>query len=331
MAGATYTPERFIVWKIRRARLTKCMCDVTARGNEGPFSSVLMQTWSADMSRALVCVLMAAWSLGSNGQTVHQVTPDVQTVEGETVTLECSYDRSGGSNDYIFWYKQEANAAPEFMLSRLKLGHGKTEEKYAKRFHCRVNASTSQAPLHIDNVKPSDSGIFYCALQPTGSYNKLLFGSGTKVTVETQEVFELPFYKMEAGSLSACLVTGFSRQGEEFKPSFYKIEARNLSACLATGFSQHKATAKAGKGYMFKWSRPVRISDDSLYNQLALLSHSDTCEEGDSGPGWCPDALGPDKTVNLLSLAVLVLRLVFAKTLAINGVMTLRLCFGSLE
>nr|XP_049617366.1 uncharacterized protein LOC125992398 isoform X8 [Syngnathus scovelli] len=304
MAGATYTPERFIVWKIRRARLTKCMCDVTARGNEGPFSSVLMQTWSADMSRALVCVLMAAWSLGSNGQTVHQVTPDVQTVEGETVTLECSYDRSGGSNDYIFWYKQEANAAPEFMLSRLKLGHGKTEEKYAKRFHCRVNASTSQAPLHIDNVKPSDSGIFYCALQPTGSYNKLLFGSGTKVTVETRE---------------------------EFKPSFYKIEARNLSACLATGFSQHKATAKAGKGYMYKGSRPVRISDDSLYNQLALLSHSDTCEEGDSGPGWCPDALGPDKTVNLLSLAVLVLRLVFAKTLAINGVMTLRLCFGSLE
>ncbi|XP_049617357.2 uncharacterized protein [Syngnathus scovelli] len=136
---------------------------------------------------------------------------------------------------------------------------------------------------------------------------------------------------MEAGSLSACLVTGFSRQGEEFKPSFYKIEARNLSACLATGFSQHKATAKAGKGYMFKWSRPVRISDDSLYNQLALLSHSDTCEEGDSGPGRCPDALGPEKTVNLLSLAVLVLRLVFAKTLAINGVMTLRLCFGSLE
>nr|XP_049617367.1 uncharacterized protein LOC125992398 isoform X9 [Syngnathus scovelli] len=279
------------------------MCDVTARGNEGPFSSVLMQTWSADMSRALVCVLMAAWSLGSNGQTVHQVTPDVQTVEGETVTLECSYDRSGGSNDYIFWYKQEANAAPEFMLSRLKLGHGKTEEKYAKRFHCRVNASTSQAPLHIDNVKPSDSGIFYCALQPTGNW-RLVFGIGTTVTVEAWK---------------------------EIKPSFYKMESRNLSACLATGFSRHDATAKAGKGYMFEQSRPVRISDDTLYNQVALLSHNDTCEEGDSGPGRCQDAWGPDKTVNLLSLIILALRLVFAKMVAINGVMTLRLCFSAPE
>ncbi|KAM9809241.1 uncharacterized protein ACBT44_012570 isoform 1-T4 [Syngnathus typhle] len=108
------------------------------------------------------------------------------------------------------------------------------------------------------------------------------------------------------------------------------MEAGNLSACLATGFSLHKATAKAGKGHMFEESHPVRISDDSLYNQLALLSHNDTCEEGDSGPGRCPDALGPDKTVNLLSLAVLALRLVFVKTLVINGVMTLRLCFGAL-
>ncbi|XP_037098988.1 T cell receptor alpha chain MC.7.G5-like isoform X1 [Syngnathus acus] len=287
-----------------RARLTRCMCDVTARGNEGPFSSVLMQTWSADMSRALVCVLMDAWSLGSNGQTVHQPTPDVQTVEGETVTLECRYDRLP-TNDYIFWYKQEANAAPEFMLSRLKLDQGKTEEKYAKRFHCRVNASTSQAPLHIDNVKPSDSGVFYCALQPCVAVGfKVVFGGGTRVIVERRK---------------------------EFKPSFYKMESRNLSACLATGFSRHNATAKAGKGYMFEQSRPVLISDDSLYNQVALLSHNDMCGEGDSGPGRCPDALGPDKTVNLLSLAVLALRLVFVKTLAINGVMTLRLCFGALE
>ncbi|XP_037098992.1 T cell receptor alpha chain MC.7.G5-like isoform X2 [Syngnathus acus] len=261
-----------------------------------------MQTWSADMNRALVCVLMAAWSLGSNGQTVHQPTPDVQTVEGETVTLECSYG-SSASNDYIFWYKQETNAAPEFILSQFKVGHGKTEEKYEKRFHCRVNASTSQAPLHIDNVKPSDSGVFYCALQPTGNW-RLVFGIGTTVTAEAWK---------------------------EFKPSFYKMEARNLNACLATGFSRHKATAKAGKGHMFEESHPVRISDDSLYNQLALLSHNDTCEEGDSGPGRCPDALGPDKTVNLLSLAVLALRLVFVKTLAINCVMTLRLCFGALE
>ncbi|XP_077400799.1 uncharacterized protein LOC144035176 [Vanacampus margaritifer] len=132
---------------------------------------------------------------------------------------------------------------------------------------------------------------------------KTIFGGGTRVTVENRE---------------------------EFEPSFYKLEASNGAACLATGFSRRNATAKAGKGHMFEESRAVRISDDSLYNQVALLTaaHNDTCEEGDSGPERCQDPLVPDEKVNLLSITVLVLRVVFAKMLAINCVMTLGLWFG---
>ncbi|XP_077399309.1 uncharacterized protein LOC144034446 isoform X1 [Vanacampus margaritifer] len=132
----------------------------------------------------------------------------------------------------------------------------------------------------------------------------MVFGSGTRMTVEARE---------------------------EFKPSFYKMEASNLTACLATGFSRHNATEKAGKGHMFQESRAVQVSGDSLYNQVALLTaaHNDTCEEGDNGPGRCQEALVPDEKVNLVSLAVLALRVVFAKTLAINCVMTLGLWFGA--
>ncbi|XP_019729590.1 uncharacterized protein LOC109518280 [Hippocampus comes] len=256
------------------------------------------------MSRALECVLTAVWILGISSQTVHQPELDVHAVEGAAVTLSCSYD-SSMSGDYIFWYKQEVNSLPDFILRNDQFGQGKKGEKYGERFHCSMDASARQALLHIERVKPSDSGVFYCALQPTGSY-RLLFGGGIRLTVETWE---------------------------DFEPSFYKLEASNLTACLATGFSQHNATEKPGKGHMFEESRPVRISDDSLYNQVALLTtaHNDTCKEGDSGPGQCHETLVPDEKVNLLSLAVLTLRLIFAKTLAINCVMTLGLWFGAPE
>uniref|UniRef100_A0A3Q2XTI7 Ig-like domain-containing protein n=1 Tax=Hippocampus comes TaxID=109280 RepID=A0A3Q2XTI7_HIPCM len=94
--------------------------------------------------------------------TVYQHKRGVHTVEGAAVTLDCSYDSSAY---YIFWYKQEANASPDFILSTNQLG--KNAEKYGERFRCSMDASARQAPLHIERVKPSDSGVFYCALQPT--------------------------------------------------------------------------------------------------------------------------------------------------------------------
>ncbi|XP_061525744.1 uncharacterized protein LOC133398180 [Phycodurus eques] len=128
--------------------------------------SAFTQTASADMNRVLVCVLTAALSLGNGQQTVHQPAGDVHAVEGARVTLDCSFD-STRSDDWILWYKQEVNAAPEFVLSISKIGQGKTEKKYADRFRSSMDASTTQAPLHIESVKLSDSALYYCALRPT--------------------------------------------------------------------------------------------------------------------------------------------------------------------
>uniref|UniRef100_A0A3Q3D864 Ig-like domain-containing protein n=1 Tax=Hippocampus comes TaxID=109280 RepID=A0A3Q3D864_HIPCM len=102
----------------------------------------------------------------SKFQTVHQPELDVHAVEGAAVTLSCSYD-SSMSGDYIFWYKQEVNSLPDFILRNDQFGQGKKGEKYGERFHCSMDASARQALLHIERVKPSDSGVFYCALQPT--------------------------------------------------------------------------------------------------------------------------------------------------------------------
>ncbi|XP_061914987.1 T cell receptor alpha chain MC.7.G5-like [Entelurus aequoreus] len=240
---------------------------------------------------------MAAWSLECGSQTVHQPAENVYAMKGDSVTLDCSYENYGG-NDYIFWYKQDGRAAPKFILSLSMTGLGKTESSFEKRFSCSINDTAKRAPLKIQDVQLSDSAVFYCAIQPTAVGYKIIFGSGTRLTVESQE---------------------------DLAPSFYKMEGQ-VTACLATGFSRHNATEKAGKK-VFEGSHAARISGEPLYNQVALLTpeKADLCDKGDSGPGRCQDALAPDEKVNLVSLTVLVLRLIFAKTLAINGVMTLHL------
>ncbi|KAM9844955.1 M1-specific T cell receptor alpha chain-like [Aulostomus maculatus] len=133
-----------------------------------------------------------------------------------------------------------------------------------------------------------------------GSGIKFIFGVGTKLKVESPE---------------------------EYAASYYKLKKDNVGVCLATGFSRFNTTKQSGRGDLFRDSQPVRISSDSLFNQVAQLQAGDEgkCEQGDSGPGRCEEALKQDEMVNMASLTVLGLRLLFLKTIVFNVLMTLRL------
>ncbi|KAL7385998.1 hypothetical protein ABVT39_002653 [Epinephelus coioides] len=129
----------------------------------------------------------------------------------------------------------------------------------------------------------------------------MTFGAGIKVTVETHE--------------------------EESKPSYYKLETKissdtgsiNLTLCLATGFNRHNASD-------FNETEAVMIKGDSLYNQVTLVSSADECDKVASGGSpTCEDKLEPDAKVNLMSLTIIGLRLLFIKTIVFNVLMTLRL------
>lgn len=69
---------------------------------------------------------------------------------------------------------------------------------------------------------------------------------------------------------------------EEFKPSYYKLKDDDTRACLATGFSRHNATQDLP---LFSGTDAARISEDKLYNQVALISsdqEEEQCEDGKS-------------------------------------------------
>uniref|UniRef100_A0A3B4TP45 Ig-like domain-containing protein n=1 Tax=Seriola dumerili TaxID=41447 RepID=A0A3B4TP45_SERDU len=97
-------------------------------------------------------------------ETVNQPTADVTAAEGHTVTLGCKFETSVTSNAYLFWYKQEENDFPKFLLRRYS-GTKNTQDSQENRFNAEVN--NKSVPLKIQKLQVSDSAVYYCALRPT--------------------------------------------------------------------------------------------------------------------------------------------------------------------
>ncbi|KAF3857622.1 hypothetical protein F7725_010823 [Dissostichus mawsoni] len=99
---------------------------------------------------------------------IHQREPLSTATKGEAVTLGCHYNTTS-TNDYLFWYKQHGDNSPTFILSRFKIGTGKTEDE--DRFSSTLDSSLRSVPLKIQKLQLSDSAVYYCALQPTVTGN----------------------------------------------------------------------------------------------------------------------------------------------------------------
>ena len=90
---------------------------------------------------------------------------DVIATEGQTVTLGCSFETTA-ITPYLFWYKQEVNGFPKYVLRRDTYGtEGNAAELPKDRFDATLNKPS--VPLKIQKLQLSDSAVYYCALQPT--------------------------------------------------------------------------------------------------------------------------------------------------------------------
>uniref|UniRef100_A0A8D0D8R9 Ig-like domain-containing protein n=1 Tax=Sander lucioperca TaxID=283035 RepID=A0A8D0D8R9_SANLU len=106
-----------------------------------------------------------------------EVSAEVFSSEGRSVTLSCTYSavtlgcqyNSRSTNDYLFWYKQDGNNSPKFILSRFKVGTGVTVDE--EKFSSTLNSSLRSVPLKIQKLQLSDSAVYYCALRPTVTGN----------------------------------------------------------------------------------------------------------------------------------------------------------------
>ena len=100
---------------------------------------------------------------------VIQTKGDVIATEGLTVSLDCTYVTTD-SGPSLFWYKQQINNFPSFMLQRTTYGSGLNAAEFLKdRFDAQIQ--NTSVPLRIQNLQLSDSALYYCALRPTVTGN----------------------------------------------------------------------------------------------------------------------------------------------------------------
>ncbi|CAB1326172.1 unnamed protein product [Coregonus sp. 'balchen'] len=97
---------------------------------------------------------------------VTQPTEDVMAVEGQPTTVTCLFDTTDQS-PYLFWYKQQTNSNPMFMLRRDTFSPGDSATEFKERFDARLNVTAKSVPLTIQRLQLSDSAVYYCALRPT--------------------------------------------------------------------------------------------------------------------------------------------------------------------
>uniref|UniRef100_A0A8D0DE42 Ig-like domain-containing protein n=1 Tax=Sander lucioperca TaxID=283035 RepID=A0A8D0DE42_SANLU len=101
---------------------------------------------------------------------VIQPTGDVITTEGETVTLDCTFETTS-SSPTLFWYKQGVNDFPKYMLKCFSNTADEAPEFKTDRFDAKINKTS--VPLKIQKLQLSDSAVYYCALSMPGDSNSM--------------------------------------------------------------------------------------------------------------------------------------------------------------
>uniref|UniRef100_A0A3Q1AQJ1 Ig-like domain-containing protein n=1 Tax=Amphiprion ocellaris TaxID=80972 RepID=A0A3Q1AQJ1_AMPOC len=95
---------------------------------------------------------------------VMQPSGDVIAAEGDTVTLDCTFETtSTATQTTLFWYKQEINDFPKYILRRNSYGGDDNAPEFQKdRFDAKINKTS--VPLKIQKLQLSDSAVYYCAV-----------------------------------------------------------------------------------------------------------------------------------------------------------------------
>uniref|UniRef100_A0A8C0YJ43 Ig-like domain-containing protein n=1 Tax=Cyprinus carpio carpio TaxID=630221 RepID=A0A8C0YJ43_CYPCA len=118
----------------------------------------------------VVLQLMPLSFAGSRASEV--ITPKCDrefALEGDNVTLSCNYS---GSARGVHWYRQYAGSPPQFLILE---DSGSTIEANPPIPGITINHRKKEVhvDLSISSAKVSDSALYYCALRPTVTGNKV--------------------------------------------------------------------------------------------------------------------------------------------------------------
>nr|AAG31714.1 T-cell receptor alpha variable region [Danio rerio] len=234
------------------------------------------------------CILFLTYFWGCDcAESVDQNTRVETAVEGGSVTINCTYQTSDPS-PYLFWYQQKPNTIPKYMMMIFATTVQNDKDFEEERFGAKHDKTLKSVPLLIQDLRVSDSAVYYCALRPAG--NKIIFGKGTQVHVETKT---------------------------EVKPNIYQVG----NSCLATDFTKHNEFNITDSPFLE--TSAVRYSGQSYYSSFKFSSN-DCKETGVCSSSGGGTDLERDEKVNFLSLGIFWLRILFLKTVVFNVLVTFK-------
>uniref|UniRef100_A0A8C7BMK2 Ig-like domain-containing protein n=1 Tax=Neovison vison TaxID=452646 RepID=A0A8C7BMK2_NEOVI len=274
----------------------------------------------------------------SNADNIRQ-SSSVHEEEGKSVTLDCSFTLN--FNYYVmYWYHQPPNGKMTEVISMFSDSSSNMEGRYTLSLLKRSRI----LKLTITGLMPADTGVYFCAIgENLHSFwnglnccdtNKLFFGKGTRLTVEARsQPPAKPFvFTMKNGSTVACLV-------KDFYPK--EIDIKLEAPKTIVEFDPAIVVSPSGKYSAVKLGR----YEDSNSVTCSVEHNNEIVRSTDFEPKKSPsDNVKPTEpgsmeqtsenlygrkagNVNMLSLTVLGLRMVFAKSLAINFLLTAKLFF----
>ena len=94
------------------------------------------------------------------GDHISPVNHQVSAIEGDSVTLSCSYDTTSGGAE-LHWYKQHYEQPPQYILRK-----GARSNSYSDIPNRRYDSTTSRTStdLIITSVTLADTALYYCAV-----------------------------------------------------------------------------------------------------------------------------------------------------------------------
>ncbi|XP_077688535.1 immunoglobulin lambda-1 light chain-like [Eretmochelys imbricata] len=297
------------------------------------------------------CCVLVIWIfnlLGAGlGGSVEPSEAAVSGGEGDRVTLRCSYNTDYSGGIYLHWYRQYPNRAPQYILRRGAKSYSKlsdTAEFAKKRFSSQ--ADDSSTVLTIRSLERADTAVNYCGLQrahtSVGGLScvntwPMIFGKGTQLKVEPQHeeisppsVFVVKSTKPRENDgnklTAACLVKDFypaniSVSMSQEKEVVYKSKEGILSSNGKYSMIQVIKVEPNEEVKCFVKHENLYINQTEPQSAPIQAPINNTqCEPSDS----TSEEPNMEK-VNMLSVTVLGLRVLLAKSIAFNMLMTVKL------
>lgn len=240
---------------------------------------------------------------------------------------------------YMYWYRQLSSGE---MILIINLYSENSQERKG-RYSLKFQKPQKLLSLTISSLTITDSAVYFCAVRSTGTWwdldytVRLIFGRGTKLIVEpkTQPPSSPSVFVMKNGTNVACLVKDFYPKDVNISLQSSK-KIKEIGSAIVISPSKKYSAVKLGQ---YEGSSSVtcsvqhnnKIVNSADFEPNTNLSDNPKPTEAGSVTQATQSYREPKvyaEKVNMMSLTVLGLRMLFAKSVAINFLLTAKLFFS---